>query len=150
MLSISRTCSKFFTIVLMLGSLLYSPNAFPAQAPSLASGLAPNQELALKAYKKRPQTQLSKLIYLLDLYKGSPCSVVYEGIEYQSNKALKQAKNYLSRHYRGQPAEEWLRANAYRSLGNGMVIYFRSPDGKQVPLRDVLLIELEKLQKNPS
>lgn len=143
MRNILRTCSKFFIFFFALNFLAADQNL--KAASTVQPGLAPNESTAFTAYSKRPKTELSKLIYLLDLYKGSPCSVIYEGIDYESDKALKQAKSYLARHYKGQPAEAWLKANAYRSLGKGAVIYLKSPDGQRIPLRDVLISELKKL-----
>ena len=118
---------------------------FTAASPLYAQtpGLEPHQEsYAYKQYSMRPKSELSKLSYLLDRYKGSAYKVIFDGSEYDSAKALRYAKGYLARHYRRENAVEWLRVHAYRSPA-GQVIYLKSPEGETTILRDALIKELE-------
>lgn len=104
---------------------------------------------AFKQYQKRPKSELSKLIFLMDRFKGSPAEVIYDGSHYDSELALKTAKAYIAKHYKKkQPAENWIREHAYRSYPGRKVIFFKTPDGTPRPLRDVLLEELAELPKS--
>lgn len=112
-----------------------------------AQGLQPYQESpAYKQYQKRPKSELSKLIYLMDRFKGSQYTVLFDGAEYDSLKALKYAKSYIAKHYQKEEAENWLRDHAYRSP-SGKVIYLKTPEGKTEVLRDSLIQELKLVQK---
>lgn len=104
--------------------------------------LPPFQEtLAFKQYQKRPQSELSKILYLMDRFKKAPVIVIYDRVEYESDVALKYAKSYVAKHYRREDAAAWIRENAYRSLHGG-VIYVKLPDGNKRLLRDLLIEEL--------
>ncbi len=103
---------------------------------------------AFNQYQKRPKSELSKLIFLMDRFRGCPAEVIYNGSHYDSEFALKTAKAYMAKHYKKkQPAETWIRENAYRSEPGRQVILYKEPQGAPRPLRDVLLGELEELKK---
>lgn len=103
---------------------------------------------AYSQYQKRPKTELSKLIFLMDRFRGCPAEVIYDGSHYDSEFALKNAKAYIAKHYKNkQPAEIWVRENAYRSDPGRQVILYKEPNANPKPLRDVLLAELEALKK---
>jgi hypothetical protein len=112
----------------------------------LEAVLPPFQETpAYQQYQKRPKSELSKILYLMDRFKQAPVIVIYDRVEYESEIALKHAKSYVAKHYHRQDAAEWIRENAYRSV-NGSVIYLKAPDGEKRVLRDVLIEELQKVQ----
>jgi len=138
-----RTC-LFLMIVMALSTI-----SSPAQEPAVSPVLEPlKMSAAFRQYQKRPKTELSKLIFLMDRFKGCPAEVIYNGSHYDSEFALKQAKSYMAKHYKNkQPAETWIRENAYRSNPGRQVILYQEPKGQPKPLRDVLLEELEELKK---
>lgn len=108
--------------------------------------IQPFQEsAAYKQYQRRPKNELSKLIYLMDRYKGSSYTVLFDGAEYDSFKALKFAKSYIAKHYQKEDAASWLKEHAYRSP-SGKVIYLKTPEGKTEILRDSLIQELKLIQ----
>lgn len=114
-------------------------------AMALEAVMPPFQETAAyQQYQKRPKSELSKLLYLMDRFKSSPLIVIYDRVEYESSVALKHAKSYVSKHYHREDAASWIRENAYRSSGGG-VIYVKYPDGKKRVLRDVLIEELQQV-----
>lgn len=103
---------------------------------------------AYQQYQRRPKSELSKLLFLMDRFKGSPAEVVYDGSHYDSSFALKNAKAYIAKNYKkNQRAELWVREHAYRSDPGRQLILFKYPDGNTRPLRDVLLEELAGLEK---
>jgi hypothetical protein len=126
-------------------SLLLVLFSFPmtARAAAVNAALPPFQETpAFKQFQQRPKNELSKIIYLMDRFKAAPLTVIYDRVEYDSNKALKYAKSYVAKHYKREEAEAWIKEHAYRSL-NGSVIYVKYPDGQKLPLRDLLIQELQ-------
>lgn len=102
---------------------------------------------AFNQYLRRPKTELSKLIFLMDRFKSSSAEVIYDGAHYDSEFALKAAKSYMAKHYhKNQEADAWIRENAYRSNPGRKVILYQERNGDAKPLRDVLLKELELLE----
>ena len=128
---------------LMAGILIFSiaPTAFSSDF------LPPFQETsAYRQYLKRPKTELSKILYLLDRFKDSSVKVVYDGQKYDAKYAAGEATKYIARNYKKkEQAESWIKIHAYRSQPDGDIIYLKYPDGKYRPLRDVLLEELSLL-----
>ena len=102
------------------------------------------QSTAYQRYQNRPKNELSKLIYLMDRFKGTEYKVLYNQTEYDSETALQQAKNYIAKHYHQEDAIQWIQAHAYRSA-SGEIIYLKSTDGKTEILRDALTHELKTL-----
>ncbi len=126
--------------------MLYCTIGYSNIAP-LAVGFEPQpSQAAYQQYEKRPKNELSKLIYLMDLFKGTDYKVVYDHREYDAKTALQEARNYIAKHYdaRNQDALGWVQIHAYRPSG-GDIIYLKFPDGHTEVLRDVLAAELGKL-----
>jgi len=136
----------FFSFIVFAGALFIT-----AQVPSALAGSALEPlktSAAFSQYQKRPKTELSRLIFLMDRFKGCPAEVIYNGSHYDSEFALKTAKSYMAKHYKKkQAADVWIRENAYRSDPGRQVILYKEPNGEPRPLRDVLLEELEELKK---
>ena len=131
---------KIFALGLML--LCFYPAVYSA---AVVDALPPFQGTpAYKQYQKRPKSELSKILYLMDRFKAAPLIVIYDRSEYESDVALKYAKSYVAKHYHREDAQKWIQENAYRSLSGG-VIYIKFPDGERKLLRDVLIEELQKI-----
>ncbi len=110
-----------------------------------------DESFAFQQYLKRPTTELSKLIYLMDHFKDADAKIIYDGNEYHVAKALRYAKKYLADHYKSnEKATAWLKAHAYRSQPKGNVIYAKFPEGKFRPMVEVLLETLTELEKTVS
>lgn len=99
---------------------------------------------AYQKYQNRPKTELSKLIYLMDLFKGSDYKVVFNKMEYDSTAALQSVKNYIAKHYHNENALKWITQHSYRSP-EGQIIYLKGVEGKPEILRDALTRELKAL-----
>ncbi len=116
-----------------------------AAAFSTSVVLPPYQETnAYKQYQRRPKSELSKLVYLMDRFKGSAYTVIFNQVEYDSEVALKHAKSYIAKNYDKENASEWIKEHSYRSP-SGQIIYLKDPDGKTQPLRDALISELKRI-----
>lgn len=136
-----RRVRKF--IYALIAAVVLGRSAF-----AIGSDLPPREEsAAYQQYVKRPRTDLSKLIYLMDRFKGSDFKILFDSNEYQSSEALRYAKTYLAKNYKSnEKAESWLKTHSYRSPTMGKVIYFKFSDSQYQPLRDVLLEELRELE----
>lgn len=130
-----RSISVF--VLMVMGAAAFCPVSM-AEIP--LKGNSP----AYQKYQNRPKNELSKLIYLMDVYRGTDYKVVYNKMEYDSTAALQTAKNYIAKHYSNQNALEWVQQHSYRSTG-GQIIYLKSADGKSEILRDALVRELKAL-----
>lgn len=109
------------------------------------------QSPAFEQYLKRPSTELSKLIFLMDYFKNAEVKVVYDNNEYDSAEALRYAKKYLAKNYKSnENAAKWLKTHANRSQPGGKVIYFKFSDGRSSPILDLLLEKLTTLEQSAS
>ncbi len=115
--------------------------------PVLAEGLPPiSESRAFQLYRQRSQTELSKLIYLLDRYRNTDYLIHYEGRDFDSRVALQEAKKYLATHYANESATRFIEENAYRPKGGSGILYLKTPKGDMSLLKDVLLSELKALE----
>lgn len=118
-----------------------------AQPLSIAGTLtAIEDSQAFQRYSTRKKSELSKLIYLMDRFKGTGYKVIYDGREYDSDQAALEAKKYIAKNYKQEPAEDWIRQQAYRSSPGGNVIQVKTPEGQLQLLRDLLMSELDSLK----
>ena len=101
---------------------------------------------AMQQYDLRPVSELSKILYLLDLFQGTDIVIVYDGMEYNSKVALKYSREYVARHYKNQKAKDWILKNASKSLESMKPIYVKNAEGILKPLSEVLVEELKKLE----
>lgn len=87
-------------------------------------------------------SEWDKLSYILNKYRTTDAKVVSDGMEYSPEAAwLKGRKTLIQYARQVQDAAAWIEEYCYRS-DEGNIIYFRFPDGKMVPVRDVFLAEL--------
>ena len=102
---------------------------------------------AYKLYQKRPKSEFSKLLFLMDRFRHSDAKLIYDGRQFEPREALKTVKQYIVKHYdRKSDAKKWVEKHAYRSEGSGQIIYMKFDDQPKQILRDVLIGELEKLE----
>lgn len=140
--------NKIFTIAILLFAL--SQISFLGRFANAESGAAPfNYQVnprAIQQYSLRPESELSKILYLLDLFKGSKVLVVYDGVEYEYKVALKYSREYIARNYKNEDAEKWILKNASKSLQTNKPIYVKNSEGQLKQLSDILVEELKKLK----
>lgn len=118
----------------------------PPPAPVLGFVQQPAASRALQRFQKRPVSELSKLIYLVDRLGETKVDVVYEKKSYSSQLVLPVARWYLNAHYnKKDSAENWLSKWCYRSLGSGETVWVKYQDGSLREARDLLLEELDRL-----
>lgn len=140
----------------LLAFLFLSPLQVSQADPGAASPLGVYLNLlgplpsskAFELYQKRPKSEFSKLLFLMDRFRHSEAKLVYDGREFEPREALKTVKSYIAKHYdRKTPAKNWVHEHAYRAEGSGNIIYLKFEGEDKQVLRDVLVAELEKLEK---
>jgi hypothetical protein len=117
-------------------------------------GLAFNYELspleessAYRQFSRRPSSELTKLLYLIDRFKDTQVIVVYDGANYEAREAARIAKKFLMSNYKKETAEFWVRKYCFRSESANRWILFKAPDGSAGKAGEILLAELELLHR---
>ena len=102
---------------------------------------------AYQDFKLRPDTEQSKLLYLIDRFQDSGVQVGYNRVFFDSPLAARVARWFLLRFYRGETVDEWLVKWCYRSVPSGDLIWCKFPDGTKELSLPVLKGELEALNQ---
>ncbi len=103
---------------------------------------------AFKQYQKRHQSELSKLIYLIDRYKDTKVQVLYDGAYYDTDIAVRIVRWFLGQNYKnGQTSREWIERYATTTIMYGTPIFFKLPDGTLRLARDLFWEELQALEE---
>lgn len=101
---------------------------------------------AYRLYKKRPPSELSRIIYLIDRCKGTELQVLYDGSFYTAEIAVPIARWFLSVYYRRQTAEQWVKQYCTSTIPYGNPIRVKLPDNTFRLSRDFLLEDLAALK----
>ena len=117
------------------------PQPLPYVEVPLFEGKTP----AYEHYKKRPVSELSKLIYLGDLLRDSGLVIVHESMSYDPRVIYPMVSLYVRMNYKNETAEGWIAKHAYRNGSSYGIIYVKDGQGKIQVLRDFLLQELASL-----
>lgn len=126
--------------VLVLSFLISGPVfAFQTELPPL------QESPAFKQFSKQPQTELAKLIFLLNRFKESKVTVVYDSHSYPAPDAVKKAMNYLKRHYHKETAEYWIRNYCHKTK-SGKEILLKNSTAETRSALNFALDELKKLE----
>jgi hypothetical protein len=107
----------------------------------------PQNQILFARYLNASQPELGRLLYVLDLYRDKGYQVLYNGNSYGIAKAVGKTRESLYANYRGEKAEDWVKAHLYVSPEDGKVILMEFPDGSKRPLKDVFLRELRRLPR---
>ena len=102
-----------------------------------------------KAYKqyviRKSDTELSKLIYLMDRFRDAEFEIKYSRSWYGADEAMMEARKFLQKNYKKESAEKFIKMHTYRPYGKSDILYIKFPNSEIHILRDVLLKELELL-----
>lgn len=128
---------------LVKNSPLIPSSAEPRTIPVLAE--EKRKSPAYQQYKKRPVSDLSKLIYLGDRLKESGLLIVHDHVTYEPKKIAPLVTLYVRMNYKKEKVDEWILKHAYRNGSTFAVIFIKNLDGSLTPLRDYLLQELKTL-----
>jgi hypothetical protein len=115
----------------------YSEDSVPSLPPLQESP-------AYQRFIRGPQTELAKLLCLLERFRGTELGVVFAGATYDANTAVQHGRTYLIKTYHDESADQWLKVHV-KAGPDGRPIYVKSSDGKRRPAGDLLLEELAVL-----
>lgn len=102
---------------------------------------------AFQQYKKRSPSELSRILYLIERFKGTKVEVLYDGTFYKADVAVPIARWFLAVNYKKQTAEEWVKQYCTSTIFYGNPIRVKLPDSTFRTSRDLLLEELADLKK---
>ena len=127
----------------ILALTVFSP---PSRA-ALAGPVSPplKETRAFRRYVRGPQSDLAKLLCLIDRFRDTDVQVIYQGHPYDASTAIQFARGYLARNYKNQKPDRWIKANVTLRGFDGRMPEFKFSTGKSRPVVDVLLEELNLL-----
>lgn len=143
---------KQFSFVMFLLIFFQIATAAFSKQDSLAveAGIPSIQESqAFTEYAKRPQTELSKLLFLIDRFSDTQFEVIYDGTYYEADFVEKVSRWFLSYRYKQESAEKWVNVWCSTTMVQGNPIWVKMPNGKFRLAREVLLEELGNLNQAP-
>ena len=90
--------------------------------------------------------EFQKLAEIWNHFKAADVKVTVDGVEFPLETVLQNGQKYLRNRYKkGMTAKTWIEEYVYRSK-KGEIMYFKYPDGTSIPMRDVFLEELAKIE----
>lgn len=142
-----RTFERFSVIaVLALGFFIAQQNPlFSEEKPLYPGFVPPPQSKAYEQFMMRPQSDLSKLIYLIDRFVDSDVQVMYENHYYPASFAARIARAFLPGHYHNEKPETWVMQWCSTSFPSGSPIWMKFPNETYKLGREVLMKELKLL-----
>jgi len=132
--------TRLFVLALPLAGLL-GWGIWCLEGTGTLGGLTRPERL-LEEIRHGVRPEFAKLLFVTERYRDSDLKVILDGSMYNIKSSLARAQGYLQRNYRGEAAEDWINMHLYRSPLRGEIIYLRFSDGRERPLRDVLLEDL--------
>ena len=137
---------QYRTGIVLISLFLAATTGMNAWAAALDFLPPVRKSEAYRLYKKRPSSELSRIIYLIDRCKGTELKVLYDGSFYTAEIAVPIARWFLSVYYRKQTAEQWVKQYCTSTIPYGNPIRFKLPDNTFRLSRDFLLEELAALK----
>lgn len=132
----------------ILAVFLFSVLVSLGAAKAVKDDLPPlEQSDAYKDFLKKPTTNVSKGMCILNYFRNLPVSVQYDGVDYPALVAYPIGVAYFLTNYHNEDPRHWVKKNCYRSLQNNNIIYFKFSDGRFRPVRDVFLEKLDEVDK---
>ena len=133
----------------LVGIILSLLAALPAYAkPAEKNPCGPIRESkAYQQYKLRPVSEFSKLIYLIDRFHTCDIEIVYDGHYFKAPFAARIARWFLATNYKKESSKDWIMRWCNTTIPQGTPIYVKLPTGKFRLAREVLIREIEDLDK---
>ncbi len=103
------------------------------------------QSKAYQQFTRRPLSDRSKLLYLIEHFQAQDIEVYYDGYYYKAPFAAGIAKYFLMNFYKNQTVPVWILKWCNVSIG-GHLIYVKYPDGSFRLSRDVLIDQWKLLE----
>ncbi len=135
------------SVLILLCSLEITAFAAANQSTSLIVVQPVRESAAYQQYKNRPDSDNSKLIYLIERLGDAPIEVLYDGHYFKAPFVAKVARWFLGRHYRKETVKQWIMKWCNASVPGGNLIWVKMSDGKFKLSREVLSDELKLLEE---
>ena len=138
-------------IVIVIGTFLTPPMLGAAAVVAETKPITPSnfpplaESEAFEQYLKRPQNELSKLLYLIDRFGDTDIEILYENIYYKAVFVSRTVRVFLAIHYQGETAERWIKQWCTTSIPSGKPVWAKLPDGSFKLARELFLEELDFL-----
>jgi len=137
----------FHLAILLILAFTAQATLFAQGSYAIYSGFPDLQESqSYKEFKKRPLSEHSKLIYLIDRFGDADIEIVYDGHYFSAPFVARVTRWFLSRHYKRESAEKWVMRWCNTSI-SGNLIWVKLPDGHFRLSREILLSELKALDE---
>ncbi len=101
---------------------------------------------AFEQYRSRPQSELSKMIYLIDRFGETNAEVIYAGKTFKTGMVARVARWFIKTHYNDEKAKGWINKWCYRTIPSGELVWVKGRDGSYFSARDILLADLGRLE----
>ncbi|MBI3314128.1 MAG: hypothetical protein HYZ83_07835 [Candidatus Omnitrophica bacterium] len=112
----------------------------------LYEGFTPTKDSqAYTEFIKRPVSEHSKLLYLIDRFGDADVQIVYDGHYFSAPFAARVARWFISRNYKKEPAQKWIMRWCNTTIARGNLIWVKLPNEKFRLAREVLVEELKSL-----
>ncbi len=117
--------------------------------PPVIPDLPPvHESLAFKQLRQRPKSELSKMLYLIERFKNMNAEVQYNSGRYKIKDISILIQGFILVNFdRKGTAKDWVIQNASYSRTKRNPIWVYLPDGSHCLAKDLLLQELETLEK---
>lgn len=102
---------------------------------------------AYEQFRARPQSEFSKLLFLIDRFSEADIQIVYDGHYFSTRFVSRLARWFLSRKYRSETSTEWILRWCSTTVPKGNYIWVKLPDGRFRRAREILLKELQLLEQ---
>ncbi len=140
-----QVCAGFLASALLI--LAASPVSNAALADNKVCGPI-RESKAYQQYRLRPASDFSKLIYLIDRFSACMIEIVYDGHYFKAPFAARVARWFLATNYKKETtSKEWIMRWCNTTIPQGTPIYVKFPNGKFRLAREVLLEEIDELDR---
>lgn len=133
----------FFVLILMIG--VQSRLDAAARKPIASYLPALEHSEAYQQFSRRPISDFSKLIYLIDRFGESDFEILYEGHYFKASFAANFCRWFLAKNYKNEPLSDFIMNWCNRSFLKKELIWVKLPDGEFRLGREVLQEELNNL-----
>ncbi len=136
-------------ILIFPARLIFAKNENNAKVLAVQFGLPSlDQSIAYQGLLQRPITEVSKINYLIERFKDSNAEIDYGGHYYNPKDISRFVQMFIVLHYdEHETARDWILKYANRSIPKGEPIWIRLSNGRFCQSKDVLMGELDDLEK---
>ncbi|MBI4387965.1 MAG: hypothetical protein HY582_02855 [Candidatus Omnitrophica bacterium] len=144
---VALVATAIITPFILRASAVIATDSHSAKLAAIPSFPPLAESKAFEQYLKRPQNELSKLLYLVDRFGDTDIEILYENTYYKAPLVSRTVRFFLAIHYKGETAEHWIKQWCTTSIPSGKPVWAKLPDGSFKLARELFLEELDSLAK---